>query len=135
MILTLVLCRFSLPFGKYFFKKVDRCQLPSSLDKGRLPLPDKPATAISARMWRCRLDFQKALNKAFASPGMIPVQNVCPLTTQICDATNRQLKRGHGIWRLELRRATSFELSVGSSQLPVVYNRPDLHRFFLGGAI
>ncbi len=64
--LTLVLCRFSLPFGKYFLK-LNQNFASSRLDTEWLPSPYKWARAMSARECRCRLEAGNTLTKSASS--------------------------------------------------------------------
>ncbi len=63
---VIVLCRFSVPSGKYFFK-IDQQNERSCLDREGVTTLPKGVVAIPALGWRCRSDFKQMLIKAIAS--------------------------------------------------------------------
>jgi hypothetical protein len=63
---VIVLCRFSVPSGKYFFK-IDQQRLRSCLDREGVTTLSKGVVAIPALGWCCHSDFKQMLIKAIAS--------------------------------------------------------------------
>ena len=61
-----VLCRFSLPFGKYFLK-IDQQNSLRCLDREGVTTLPKGVVAIPALEWCCKSDFKQMLIKAIAS--------------------------------------------------------------------
>ena len=63
---VIVLCRFSLPFGKYFLK-IDQHHSRSCLDREGVTTLPKGVVAIPAFGWCCHSDLRQMLIKAIAS--------------------------------------------------------------------
>lgn len=63
---VIVLCRLSLPFGKYFLK-IDQHHERSCLDREWLTTLPKGVVAIPALRWCCHSDLRQMLKKAIAS--------------------------------------------------------------------
>ncbi len=63
---VIVLCRFSVPDGKCFFK-IDQQNLRSCLDREGVTTLPKGVVAIPALGWCCHSDFKQMLIKAIAS--------------------------------------------------------------------
>lgn len=64
--LVIVLCRFSAPVGKYFFK-IDQHYSYSGLDRGWLNPPNEDLAIVLARGWCYYSDFRQMLINAIAS--------------------------------------------------------------------